>query len=356
MNETIYDVAVIGGSAAGAQAAISASQQMRHVLVIDAGPISHREGRAFWSKTVEFEDVPVFDAITGPDFKKELVKWVEGRPVSEVEIAGERRLAGIERRGGVVLQIKRDGDVLLLETSVSRMTRDRPPEVETFQASRIIVASGFEDIWPDIELDESAQRMYERYRAVFRYAGSRRGWHVCVRCDGHLHVNEEIAVVGVGDAVYETAYGAQDFTGRITIFTNGRPHGMTEPVIAQVRERKIKIDERTIRKHIGDGTDLLGFEMDDGEELFFHGFWVDEGLIPNTQFLTGWQVKTDADGLLAVDDQNRVLDPSGSPVPGIYAAGDVVSGGRKLITSALGMGQNAGLCATDSLRRWQYPE
>ncbi|MBT5715271.1 hypothetical protein HOI71_29760, partial [Candidatus Poribacteria bacterium] len=52
MSETVYDIAVIGAGPAGAQAAISGSHQMRHVLVLDAGRISRREGRAYWSKTV----------------------------------------------------------------------------------------------------------------------------------------------------------------------------------------------------------------------------------------------------------------------------------------------------------------
>ena len=51
----------------------------------------------------------------------------------------------------------------------------------------------------------------------------KRGWHVCIRCDGHLHVNEHLALLGVGDYIYEAAIGAQDFTDKITILTNGRP-------------------------------------------------------------------------------------------------------------------------------------
>ena len=43
-NGTVYDVAVIGAGPAGAQAAISAAHQARHVLVLDAGPISHLKG------------------------------------------------------------------------------------------------------------------------------------------------------------------------------------------------------------------------------------------------------------------------------------------------------------------------
>src|SRR5690606_11052781 len=157
---------------------------------------------------------------------------------------------------------------------------------------------------------------------------------------------------GVGDYIYGTAYGMQDFTDKVTILTNGRPHGMSEPVLKQVKERGIEIIETKITRHIGKGTNLLGFEFEDGTERFFDGFWVDEGLEPNTQFLKDWDVKTDEEGLLVIDEDGQVLDSSGEPVPGLFAAGDIVSDERNLIATAFALGQNAGLSASDSLRRW----
>lgn len=217
----------------------------------------------------------------------------------------------------------------------------------------MVIASGFEDLWPDIEVDKSARRMYQRYQTVFRYAGNRKGWHVCIRCDGHLHLDRSLAIVGIGDYVYETAHGAQDFTDKVSILTNGRPHGMSEEVLQKIKTRKIDIIEDKIEKHIGKGIDLLGFLMADGRELFFDGFFVDEGLVPNTDFLKGWDVKTNPDGLLIVDEDSQLLDNKGEKVPGLFAAGDVVAGQRKLIATAFGMGQNAGLAASDSLREYE---
>ena len=82
---------------------------------------------------------------------------------------------------------------------------------------------------------------------------------------------------------------------------------------------------------------------------------VDEGLEPNTQFLKGWDVQTDEEGLLVIDEDGQVLDTAGNPVPGLYAAGDIVAGKRNLIATAFALGQNAGLSASDSLRKWQWP-
>lgn len=360
MKETIYDVAVIGAGPAGTQAAVSASHQMKHVLVLHAGKVSFSRGRAYWSKSVEIEDAPVFPGIIGPQFAKALMKWMESRPVVDFRLGTETRKTGIEIRDGMVTNLTRkpgaSPPLFELEASTTPLKKNAPLQLERFRARTVVIASGFDDKWPDIEFQADAERLYKQYATVFRYAGNRKGWHVCIRCDGHLHVNEHLALLGVGDAIYEAALGAQDFTEKITILTNGRPHGLSPPLLRQVAERKIRIIETKIKRHIGEKTNLLGFEMVDGTELYFHGFLVDEGLIPNTKFMEGWDYQTDAEGLIVTNEDMQLLDSRGAPIPGLFAAGDIVSGQRNLIATAFALGQEAGLSASDSLRKWHYPE
>lgn len=360
MKETIYDVAVIGAGPAGTQAAVSASHQMKHVLVLHAGKVSFSRGRAYWSKSVEIEDAPVFPGIIGPQFAKALMKWMESLPVVDFRLGTETRKTGIEIRDGMVTNLTRrpgaSPPLFELEASTTPLKKNAPLQLERFRARTVVIASGFDDKWPDIEFQADAERLYKQYATVFRYAGNRKGWHVCIRCDGHLHVNEHLALLGVGDAIYEAALGAQDFTEKITILTNGRPHGLSPPVLRQVAERKIRIIETKIKRHIGEKTNLLGFEMVDGTELYFHGFLVDEGLIPNTKFMEGWDYQTDAEGLIVTNEDMQLLDSRGAPIPGLFAAGDIVSGQRNLIATAFALGQEAGLSASDSLRKWHYPE
>ena len=356
MKETIYDVAVIGAGPAGTQAAVSASHQMRHVLVLHSGKVSFSRGRAYWSKSVEIEDAPVFPGIIGPHFSKELMKWMESRPVVDFMIGAEQRKTGIDIRDGLVQKLTRHDDIFDIEASTKTLKQNTALEVTHFKARTVVVAAGFDDKWPDIEFEAGAERLYKQYATVFRYAGNKKGWHVCIRCDGHLHVNEHLALLGVGDYIYETAIGAQDFTDKITILTNGRPHGMSPPVLEQVKARKINIIETRIKRHIGEKTDLLGFEMVDGTELFFHGFLVDEGLIPNTKFLEGWDYQKDEEGLIIANEDMQMLDSNGDLIPGLFAAGDIISGERNLIATAFALGQEAGLSASDSLRRWHFPQ
>ena len=98
----------------------------------------------------------------------------------------------------MVMELVRRGDLIELVTSVEKLQKGKPLTIERFLARAVVIASGFEDKWPDIEVDESAERLFQRYRAVFRYAGNAKGWHVCIRCDGHLHIDKHLAIWASG--------------------------------------------------------------------------------------------------------------------------------------------------------------
>ena len=353
----VFDMLVIGAGPAGTQAAVSAAHQMRHVLLLDAGKVSRRRGRAYWSKTVKIEDAPVFPGVTGIEFAKALQGWAAVQPERTVQRAGEERMVGIRRADGFALDLERlDDGTFELTYATEPLTRDgQVGATTTAQGRTVVVASGFEDGWPDIEVNEAATRMYRKYQLAYRYAGNSRGWHLCIRCDGHLHVDERLAIVGVGDYIFDVVQGAQDFTDRITVLTNGRPHGMSPHILEALRERGVTLEEGRIEAHIGEGLNLLGFRMADGRELFFDGFFVDEGLKANDDFLHRFDAAHADDGLLRCTDDHQVLDTSGEPIPGLWAAGDIVAGERNLIASAFASGQDAGLEASDSLRRWAAP-
>ena len=352
----VFDVLVIGAGPGGTQAAVSAAHQMRHVLLLDASKVSRRRGRAYWSKTVKIEDAPVFAGITGVQFAKALREWTEGQPERMAQRGGEERMAGIRRADGFAMDLERLDGSFRLTYATEALTRDgQVGATTTARGQTVVVASGFEDGWPNIEVNEAATRMYRKHQLAYRYAGNSRGWHLCIRCDGHLHVDEHMAIVGVGDYIFDVVQGAQDFTDQITVLTNGRPHGMSPHILRALGERGAVLEEGRIDAHIGQGLNLLGFRMADGRELFFDGFFVDEGLKANDEFLHRFHVAHADDGLLRCTDDHQVLDGSGEPIPGIWAAGDIVAGERNLIASAFASGQDAGLEASDSLRRWAAP-
>ena len=126
---------------------------MRHVLVLHSGKVSFSRGRAYWSKSVEIEDAPVFPGIIGPHFAKELMRWMESRPVVDFMVGGEKRKTGIDIRDGLVMTLKRNGEVFELKASTKTLRRGRDLARARFKARTVVVASGFDDKWPDIEFD-----------------------------------------------------------------------------------------------------------------------------------------------------------------------------------------------------------
>ena len=72
-------------------------------------------------------------------------------------------------------------------------------------------------------------------------------------------------------------------------------------------------------------------------------------------FLKGWDYQKDEEGLIVATEDMQMLDSSGEPIPGLFAAGDIISGERNLIATAFALGQEAGLSASDSLRHWHFP-
>jgi len=341
----LYDVAVVGAGPAGVQAAISAWHQGRRVLVLDAGAVSQRKGRAYWAKSVPIEDAPGLGPITGPKLRAHLHHLLRSRASDD---PAAPRIALV---GAYVLEVRRAGEAFAILASLAPLRDGRIQARGSFLARRVVVASGFEDGWPDIEVEER-QRMLECYRAVFRYAGNQAGWHLCIRCDGHLHRGGHFALLGVGDSIYEASIGAQDFTRHITILTNGRPDGLSAAQRQDLKEREIVIEPRRIARHVGEGTLLRGVEFADGEVFSADGFLVDEGLTANAGFLEGFALLRAAGGLLATGEDGVLLRADGSPAAGLYAAGDIVAGQRKLIAAAMASGQDAGLGASDSLRAW----
>ncbi|KAF0957005.1 NAD(P)/FAD-dependent oxidoreductase [Rhodococcus sp. T7] len=86
-----------------------------------------------------------------------------------------------------------------------------------------------------------------------------------------------------------------------------------------------------VRWRLGTGVDSIegdeyvtGVRLADGELLEADAVLVSIGSVPNTEWLADSPVDTDG-GVVHVDDICRVLDRAGSPLSGVWAAGDVAA-------------------------------
>lgn len=144
----------------------------------------------------------------------------------------------------------------------------------------------------------------------------------CASCDGPLFAGMDVAVVGGGNAGFETALQLLAYAKNVTLLHRHKEFKADPVTIEKAKAhpamRILANTEPT--EVVGDGfvTGLKYREIDTGaiKELAVTGVFVEAGVVPNTEF---------AEGLLTLDPVKRVVvDPKNqrASVEGVWAAGD----------------------------------
>ena len=172
-----------------------------------------------------------------------------------------------------------------------------------------------------------------------------RGVSQCADCDGPMFQNEEVAVVGGGDAALQEALVLAKFCGKVSVLARGDKLRARQHFVDLVAaEPKISITRNTALDAI------LGTKMvekirvrstpdNQTKEFPCAGVFVNIGLTPNSGFLPP-EVKRDAQGGVVTGEE---LETS---VKGIWAVGAVRSGYSGLLKDAAAEAQRAAEGAT----------
>lgn len=149
-----------------------------------------------------------------------------------------------------------------------------------------------------------------------------KGLTYCASCDGPLFSGQDVAVIGGGNAGFETAAQLLAYAKSVTLLQRG-DHYKADPVTVEkvlAHENMTGILNTEITGVVGEKfvTGLQYKDVTTGEEktLPVAGIFVEIGMLPNTEF---------AAGLVELDEYKRVkIDPwtQQTSVPGIWAAGD----------------------------------
>ncbi|RQG88872.1 thioredoxin reductase [Natrarchaeobius halalkaliphilus] len=194
------------------------------------------------------------------------------------------------------------------------------------------------------------------------------GLSTCATCDGAFFRDEDMLVVGGGDAAMEEATFLTKFADTVYIAHRREEFRAEDYWVDRVHEKveagEIEIMKNTevieihgsqqagvdhvtlVQNERGHPTDRLDdpeteeFEFDVGAVFFAIGH------TPNTEYLEGTGVEMDADGYL----KTQGGDGGGQTetgVPGIFGAGDVVDYHYQQAVTAAGMGSKAALDADE---------
>ena len=278
MASKAYEVAIIGGGAAGLSAALVLGRARRRVVVIDAGAprnatAAHMQG--FLSR----------DGMPPADLLRAARAEVRRYDVEIVEDSVVDATAGFELRlaGG-----------------------------RTIEARRVLLATGAADDLPDVR-------------------GARERWgrdllH-CPYCHGWEVRDRAIGVLGTGPGSVEHAHLLRQWTDDLVLFTHTQSVGADER--ATLRARGIAVVDGTVERLVVANDRLRAIQLADGRTVSRDALFIRPALRAyadgpaaalGCELLPGGLVRAAADGR--------------TTVPGVWAAGNATNPRAQVITAA----------------------
>lgn len=297
----IYDIAIIGAGGAGLTAALYGARARRRTVVferlITGGQIATTE---------LVENYPGFtDGINGTDFVMNLVAQVE-------------RFGAELRYEDVVSITHRPGKPFRVETGE-----------DAYEAHTVIATAGAD---------------YNKLGVPGESEFIGRGVSYCATCDAAFFQDEEVVVVGGGDAAFDEALFTTRYASKVWLVHRRD----TFRASAMLQERvfanpKIGIIRNCVVEEITGGemveaAELRDVQTDETCTLPAGAVFIFIGQTPNSHLLKGL-VELDEGGHAHVDLRMRTT------VPGLFVAGDLRVEAARQLVSACGDGATAALAA-----------
>jgi thioredoxin reductase (NADPH) len=296
----LLDVLIIGGGPAGAAAAVYAARAGRTTLVIDKGIQAGALGMS--RKIANYPGIP--------------------EDVSGAEVVGRMRLQA-ERFGARFVSDKITATQLDGEVKIAWGGKD------AYRARAVIIATG--------SMGRSQTLPGEE-----RLAG--RGVSYCATCDGFFFKDQAVAVVGATDEAVEEALFLTRFATQIYLLAP-REELLCSPALAAELAASKGIDVRrsTTLVEVTGETSVDGVTVrtrgGDEERIAVTGVFIYlQGGRPIVDFLAE-QIPLSKGGCLGVDAFFQ------TPIPGVFAAGDVLCKHLKQAVIAAAEGAGAAVAA-----------
>ncbi len=291
---------IIGSGPAGLTAAIYASRAGLEPLVV-AG----LEPGGQLMLTSEVDNFPGFpDGIMGPDLMEKM-----------------RQQAA--RFGATII----DRDVKAVD--FSQLPLQVTVGDQTYSTQSVIIATGAAAKWLELESEK-------------RLRG--KGVSSCATCDGFFFRDKPIAVIGGGDTALEEATYLTRFASKVTIVHRRDAFAASKAMQDKAMANpKIEILWNKAVDEVLGQDKVVGLKLKDTQDgstsqLDVDGVFVAIGHKPNTQiFSHDPKLAFDAIGYLQVTDETK------TPIPGVFAAGDVFDHRYRQAITAAGSGCKAAL-------------
>lgn len=300
-NETLYDIAIIGGGGAGQMAMLRATLNHLKTIVFLGNKETSKRGRDTW--VLEVDNIPGMFDKKKPIAKttKEVIAFIENK---------EDLNPHLKTVKDAVVKIKKEEGYFLLEDSN-----------QTYKARFVVLCTGTMDLQPHIN---------GSIQPILPYA-NRGDVLYCIRCDGHKIDQHTLAVIGHGEDAGWIAIMLKERYNipKAYVLSHGKPFKPSKEVQTLLNKYEIDVIEDEI-------TEILGEARKEG----LQGFQLGKKRVPVTRAVVslGSIVYNDLAKQLHVelDSEEHVKTKwdGATNVEGFYAAGDLVSNKKKQVYTA----------------------
>jgi len=275
----MYDLIIIGGGPAGTAAGVYASRKQLKTLFVTND----------WGG----------QSIVSPDIQN----WIGTPSISGDQLAKD--LEGhLRAYAGEWVEIKDKTEVTNIE-KVDEGSTVHFKNGESAAARAVLIATG------------SKRRRIEADNADTL---EHKGLTYCATCDGPIFSGQDVAVIGGGNAAFETAAQLLAYTKSVTLLNRSDSFKADPVTVEKVlsHENMTAITGAVPKAILGEKFVSGMTYTKDGEEkqLDVTGIFVEIGMIPNTDFI-GDAAKLDDYGRVEIDPWTQQ-----TTTPGIWAAGD----------------------------------
>ncbi len=299
----IYDVAVIGGGAAGVMAAIRTVLNNDECLFFPGNAQHKKRSRAFWVTAVE--NMPAHlgykRGIEEPN--KLSLDWLAQGPFAhKFHWQKNRGVSKISKTEDGIFIITDDKDVI-------------------YKARFVILCTGVMDVQPQINGE---------IEPIFQFANAQL-IDYCLRCDGHHVLNKKVAIIGHTSSAAWVAimlYERYQCT-EVSLLTNGEGAEFDEETRSLIKRYGFNVVTEKIESIVGDAKlkKLDGFKTSTQMINADYAF-VALGMIVYNELAKMLGAELDQRGFVLTDNKGK------ASIDGLYVAGDLRANAKKQIYTA----------------------
>ncbi|SFX71765.1 Thioredoxin reductase [Bacillus altitudinis] len=298
----LLDCAIIGGGPAGLSAALVVGRGRKQVIVFDDELPRNRvtqESHGF---------------ITN-----------DGMTPFEIRQTGE---ADLQKYPNIQIKRSRINDIQKREEFFTLLTH----EGDTFEAKKIILATGLQDILPEIE------GIHDVYgKTLFS----------CPFCDGWELKDKALALIAENQRALHMAKLLSNWTKDLIVFTNG--HGLAEEDKSLLTEHSIQVIDVPIVSIDHDNGELRSLQLANGETVKREGGFVASEFKQSAPFAEKLGCQMTKNAGIETDILGRTT------VSGVFACGDNLGGPAQLVLAAAA-GSQAGMGVIHELVQEKFQE